>query len=260
PEFVGKKVVPYVWNNMFDYPDLGYQLANMGYEVVLCNVSNFYFDLAYDNDPKEPGLYWAGFVDTKDAWTFAPFDFFKTTFTSSMGRKIDQENEFKDMVRLKPEAQKKIKGLEAQLWGETIKGAEMMEYYMLPKLLGFAESAWADERPWETMEEVGERENAIRQGWNVFANTVAEKELPKMAIVNGGYGYRLPPPGAIIEDGMMKANVSLPGLQIHFTLDGTEPDQNSSLYTGPIAISNSIWLKSFDKTGKSSRTVKLVKE
>lgn len=260
PEFVGKNVVPYVWNNMFDYPDLGYQLANMGYEVVLCNVSNFYFDLAYDNDPKEPGLYWAGFVDTQDAWIFAPFDWFKTTYTSSMGRMIDQEKEFKDMVKIKPEARTNIKGLEAQLWGETIKGAEMMEYYMLPKLLGFAESAWAFERSWETLEEAAERETAIQRGWNIFANTVAQRELPKMGSVNGGYGYRIPPPGAIIEDGLMKANVSLPGLQIYYTLDGTEPDQNSSLYTGPATVSDKIRLKSFDKTGQSSKTVTVVTE
>ena len=42
PEFAGKHVVPYIWNNMFDYPDLGYKLANEGYNIVLCNVSNFY--------------------------------------------------------------------------------------------------------------------------------------------------------------------------------------------------------------------------
>jgi len=260
PEFVGKNVVPYIWNNMFDYPDLGYQLANIGYEVVLCNVSNFYFDLAYDNDPQEPGLYWAGFVDTRDAWTFAPFDFFKTTFASSMGRKIDQESEFKDMVKIKPEARKNIKGLEAQLWGETIKGADMLEHYMLPKLLGFAESAWAKARQWETIEDAQEREKSIQTGWNVFANTLAQRELPKMAFLNGGYGYRIPSPGAIIENGTLKANVALPGLDIRYTLDGADPDKNSFLYVEPIPAPNQVKIKSFDKSGRSSALVTLGKE
>lgn len=257
PEFVGKKVVPYVWNNMFDYPDLGYQLANMGYEVVLCNVSNFYFDLAYDNDPKEPGLYWAGFVDTKAAWTFAPFDWFKTTFRSPMSRTIDQVKEFKDMVKINPEARKNIKGVEAQLWGETIKGEKMMEHYLLPKLLGFAESAWASPRAWETVEDADKRNQEILQGWNIFANTVAQREFPKMANLNGGYAYRLPPPGAIIEKDLIKANVSLPGLKIRYTLDGTTPTKNSLLYEEPVTVTGNIQLRSFDSSGKGSATVHL---
>src|SRR5690606_11982018 len=146
PEFVGQNVVPYIWNNLFDYPDLGYRLATAGYPVVLGNVSNFYFDLAYSKDPREPGLYWAGFVHTRDAWLFAPFDMFKTTLATSMGKVLDPERSFVGMERLKPEARANILGIQAQLWGETIKGGDMIEYYMLPKLIGFAESAWAADR------------------------------------------------------------------------------------------------------------------
>jgi len=181
PEFVGRKVIPYIWNNMFDYPDLGYQLANQGYEVVLCNVSNFYFDLAYSNDPAEPGLYWAGFVDTRNAWTFAPFDWFKTTYKSSMGRPLDRKAAFEDMERIFPENEGNILGMEAQLWGETVKGGDMAEYYIFPKLLGFAESAWAKERNWETENNLEIMDQAIENGWNGFANTIAHREYPKLS-------------------------------------------------------------------------------
>ena len=78
-EFIDKNVIPYVWNNLWGAQDLGYKLANKGYPVVLCPVTNFYFDLAYDKDPEEAGLYWAGFVNTKNAYEYAPFDVFKTT-------------------------------------------------------------------------------------------------------------------------------------------------------------------------------------
>src|SRR5690606_26016778 len=113
---------------------------------------NFYFDLAYSKDPREPGLYWAGFVLTRDAWLLAPFDMFKTTLATSMGRRLDPDKHFVGMERLKVEARKNILGIEAQLWGETIKGREMIEYYMLPKLIGFAESAWAAPRVWESID------------------------------------------------------------------------------------------------------------
>jgi hexosaminidase len=260
PEFAKENVVPYIWNNMFDYPDLGYRLANAGYNVVLCNVSNFYFDLAYNKDPKEPGLYWAGFVDTRHAWTFAPYDMFKTTNKNSMGQDLDLENGSKSasgknkgiVEHLKAESRKNILGVEAQVWSETIKGRDMLEYYLLPKLIGFAESAWAPQRSWETIEDKTQRESKIQLEWNGYANTLAKKELPRLSSLNGGYNYRVPPPGAVIEDGMLKANVEYPGLVIRYTTDGSEPTANSTLFTEPVKVTGKVILQSFDLLGKSS--------
>ncbi|MBX3242786.1 MAG: carbohydate-binding domain-containing protein [Chitinophagaceae bacterium] len=255
PEFASKKVVPYIWNNLFDYPDLGYRLANAGYKIVLCNVSNFYFDLAYDNDPLEPGLYWAGFIDTKNAYAFAPYHMFNTTFINDMGADVFFDNPSAGLQALHPDARKNIIGIEAQLWSETIKGREMLEYYMLPKLLGFSESAWAPERRWEDESNRQKRKREIEEDWNFFANTIAQKEFPKLAKINGGYNYRIPPPGAIIENGLLKANVALPGLKIHYTTDGSEPTTQSAVYIDPIPANTTIKLKAFDAAGRSGRTI-----
>lgn len=257
PEFASKKVVPYIWNNMFDYPDLGYKLANYGYKIVLCNVSNFYFDLAYSNDPAEPGLYWAGFIDTKNAWAFAPFNMFNTTPKSSMGTVLDWDKPTSPWEKLKPEARKNIIGVEAQLWSETIKGRDMIEYYMLPKLIGFAESAWSPERKWETEANHDKRLKSIDEGWNSFANTIAQKEFPKLAHTNGGYAYRVPPAGMIVENGMIKANVALPGISIHYTTDGSEPTEQSPVYSAPVPATATFKSKTFDATGRSGRTITL---
>lgn len=256
PEFVGQDVVPFIWNNLFDYPDLAYRLANAGYPVVMCNVSNFYFDLAYTKDPREPGLYWAGFVDTRDAWLFAPFDMYKTTLVNSMGRKIDGEEQ-KELERLLPSARKNILGLEAQLWSETIKGRDMVEYYLLPKLFGFAESAWAAERPWETIADDSRREGAIRQQWNAFANALGQRELPRLSYVNSGYNYRVPPPGAVVRDGVLHANASFPGLEIRYTTDGSEPTLESPLWTGPVKVNGPVSIRTFDSAGKGSRSLRV---
>ncbi len=250
PEFVGQGVVPYIWNNLFDL-DLGNRLANAGYPVVFCNVTNFYMDLAYNNNPKEPGAYWGGFVDTRANWEFAPFDYFKTTFATSMGAPLD----FKGAEKLKPEARKNIIGIESQLWCETVKGREMLEYYVLPKLIGFAESAWAPERSWESIEDAGRRKQRVNEEWNVFANRLARVELPRLHYLNGGYNYRVPAPGVIVEGNLLKANTELPGLKIYYTTDGTEPTTSSQLYSGPVEVNSLAKVRAFDSSGRGSSVV-----
>lgn len=254
PEFVGRDVVAYIWNNLFDY-DLGNRLANIGYPVILCNVSNFYFDLAYDNDPKEPGLYWAGFVGEKDAFLFAPYNTMATTFRTSMGQPIDIEAVQAKYQPLKPEAHANILGVQAQLWSETIKGREMIEYYMLPKIIGFAESAWAAERDWETIPNRTNREQRMQEAWNVMANCIGQREMPRLAYLRGGYNYRVPPPGGIIENGMLRANTSLPGLTIRYSLDGKDPQADSAVYSQPVAAQGEARLRAFDSAGRFSRVM-----
>jgi len=253
-EFVGKGLLPYLWNNTEGAEDLGYKLANAGYKVVLCDVSNFYLDFPYDKDPVEPGNYWAGFLDTKQFYAFAPFDLFKTTTKTAMGRTIDTDKEYINKVRLKPEARKNILGIQAQIWSETIKGEAMLEYYYLPRLIAFSETAWSPERKWETIENKDAREKQLTSDWNKLANILALKELPRLSALNGGYNFRVPLPGAIVKDGMLHANGEFPGLEIRYTTDGTEPTVQSQLYTQPVKVSGTVKLKSFVNGGRTSRT------
>ena len=255
PEFADGSVIPYIWNSLWGNQDLGYRLANMGYPVVQCHVSNFYFDLAYNRDPEEPGHYWAGFVNTKDAWYYAPFDMFRTTLRTSMGREVNIEEEYAGMERLRPAARSNVLGLQAQLWSETIHGPEMLEYYMLPRVIAFSESAWAQERSFEAIENQELREAEAQRKWNIFANTLAQRELPRLAGLHGGFNYRLPLPGAMIENNMLKANIEYPGLTIRYTTGGEEPTRTSTLYNEPVEVSGTVKLKAFDRAGRSSRTV-----
>ena len=256
-EFVNKRVVPYFWINAWGQEDLAYRLANQGYEVVLCNVTDFYFDLAYDKDPKEPGLYWGGFNNTKDAFETAPLDLFKTTTTTPSGQPIDIDNTFKDKERLKEKYKKNIIGVQGQLWSETIKGDGMLEYFYLPKIIGFSETAWK-ERKWETIDDRQVREKEILKSWNIFANTIARKDLPRLYSIFGGFNYRIPSPGGVIENGQLKANTEFPGLEIRYTLDGADPTKKSALYVKPFKVTQNVKLRSFDSSGNSS-LISLVK-
>lgn len=256
PEFAGKNVYPFVWNNLDKNTDLANRLANAGYPVVQCNVSNFYFDLAYNNDPREPGLYWAGFVDTRDAWQVAPNNLFYTTTHSSMGKEIEA-SEYEGLEKLKSEARKNIAGVEAHLWAETVKGPAMLEHYLLPKLAGFAESAWAAERKWESEPDKTKRTKMMDENWNIFANSLAQKELPKLSRIFGGFNYYLPVPGAKIENGKLYANSEYPGLIIRYTTDGKEPDKSSPEYKEPVPVDGNLILKAFDMAGHESKTIEV---
>jgi hexosaminidase len=255
PGFADGTVIPYAWNSLWGHQDLGYRLANLGYPVVLCHVSNFYFDLAYNKDPREPGLYWAGFVNTRDAWYYAPFDMFKTTIKTAMGREVNIDEEYADMERIRPDAMQNILGLQAQLWSETILGQDMLEYYILPKIIGFAESAWTSERSFERIDDHDQREEEARRKWNVFANTIGQKELPRLASLHGGFNYRIPLPGAVVDNNILRANIEFPGLEIRYTTDGEEPSASSTLYTEPVGVDGPVMLRAFDSAGRSSRTV-----
>jgi hexosaminidase len=254
PKFVGKNVMPLVWDNTGSNIDLGYRIANAGYPVVLCNVTNLYFDLAYNTDPKEPGLTWGGFTDNMDPYVMTPLDVYKSTFYDWYGRITETEGDFSGKERLKPENHKNIVGLQAQLWSETLKGPEMMEYYTLPKLFAFAEKAWSEAPSWENEPFLPERIKAMRTGWNELSNRIGIYELPRLDRIFGGFSYRISPPGAVVEEGVLKANVAFPGLTIRYTTDGSEPGSHSTAYTGPVKTEGTVKVRAFNTAGRGSTT------
>jgi hexosaminidase len=257
PEFAGRNVIPYVWDNTGENIDLGYRIANAGYSLVLCNVTNLYFDLAYNADPREPGLYWGGFQDAKDPFVLAPCDVFKSAVYDDFGNITKLYGDYSSKEHLKPENRKNILGLQAQLWSETVKGQEMMEYYVIPKLFAFAEKAWADAPAWEEEADLTKRTAMIDHGWNEFANRIAKNEMPRLDYIYGGFSYRLPLPGAVIENGVLKANTSYPGVAVRLTTDGSEPNDRSVLYTGPMKVSGPVRLRCFSSSGRGGRLIEV---
>ena len=256
-EFAGKNVVPFVWNSLEGNQDLGYRLANGGYQVVLCNVNHFYFDLAYNKHPNEPGLYWGGFVNTRTAFEFVPYDLFKSETVNPMGIPFDEKKDLGNLERLKPEARSNILGLQAELWSETVKGQDTLEYDYLPKLIGFAQRSWQGQAGWGFIEDKTLRNEAIEREWNVFVNSMARRELPRLDYIFGGYHYRIPVPGARIIDNLLHANLSFPGMIIRYTTDGSDPDEGSSEYTQPVQVSGTVKLRAFDTRGRGGRVVSL---
>ncbi len=259
PSFVERDVRPYVWSNIWGTgtEDYAYKLANAGYEVVMSHASNFYFDLAYDKHPAEAGFYWAGFVDNQDPFSFIPYDLYKGADQNLMGHPIDPETAFSDHAQLEASATSNILGLQGQLWGETLRSPDRMEYMAVPRLLSLAERAWAAQPEWATIEAPDRRERERTKAWNEFANRLGQRDLPRLSALDADWTYRLPPPGATIEDGRLQANTALPGLPIRYTTDGSTPTSSSPRYTEPVPVSDdaTVRLRTFDGHGRGSRTV-----
>jgi hexosaminidase len=251
-EFANAHAIPYIWNSLWGAEDLGNRLANAGYPVVLCNVTNFYFDLAYNKDPREPGLYWGGFVNTRDAFEFVPYDLFKSIRTTPDGVPYT-DADFVGKERLNATGRDNVLGMQGQLWSETIKGQGMLEYYYLPKMLGLAERAWAGQAEWGSLARREDRNAAVDAAWNAFANALGRREFPRLDRLNGGYGYRLAPPGAKVEDGRLVANSAYPGMVVRYTTDGSGPTVDSPRYAGPLDVDGEVVkLSTFDSRGRSS--------
>ncbi len=254
PDFVDANVRPYIWNNVWGWgdEDRGYKLANAGYNIVLCNATNLYFDLSYNKDPDEPGYYWAGFSNTRLAYEFIPMDLFKNANVNRMGQPLNQED-FANKTRLTAEGRKHVLGIQGQLWSETVHGQDMMEYSTFPKLLGLAERAWAVQPEWATIEDQKEREQAIEKSWNGFANTLGQRDLHRLGY--WGINYRLPKPGAIVENGELKANTSFPGLSVHYAKKEKDFDEKAEVLKAGTKVKENkdAYLKTKDNANHESK-------
>ena len=256
PLFAGNSV-PFVWSNIWGTgtESYSYQLANAGYQILMNHASNFYFDLTYQKHPEEPGLFWAGFVDTRDPYAFIPFDLYKSGVRDHLGRPMS-EDAFDGFPQLTEQGRENILGLQAQLWSETFRTPERVEFMALPRIIVLAERAWVPEQDWMNLPRRSDRTEALDVAWNEFSNRLGQRELHRLDHMNGGYAYRIPPPGAVVEDGMLRANVAHPGFEIRYTTDGSEPTEHSLLYEGPAPVHGIpvIRLRTFDTRGRGSRT------
>jgi len=254
-EFKERGFVPYVWNTVWGWggEDRAYKLANAGFKVVLSNVTNNYFDLAYDNDPTDPGYYWGGFVDTKKAWQFVPMNVYAEELTTRDEVPVNLSN-YENAIRLSDEGKQNILGLQGQLWAETVKGHEMLEYYLFPKMLGLVERAWAVDPEWTAISADSLRFDAQDLDWNQFASRIGHFELPRLSYLNGGVNYRIAPPGVVITDGNLFVNTNFPGVTFRYTTDGSEPTAESTIYTEPVSVAGlEVKVVAFYPSGKASK-------
>ena len=254
--FRNSKVLNYCWNTIPEQggDEVPYKLANAGYPIILCNVGNFYLDMAYCYHVEEPGLRWGGYVDEYVTFDMLPFDIYKSLRRNLKGESVDVKTASNGKQPLTKEDYKNIKGLSGQIWAETIRSFEQIEYYLFPKVFGLAERAWNAQPSWALSPDSKVYADAKRK----YNAGIVTYELPRLA--KRGINFRVSPPGIIVKDGLLFVNTTNPNAVIRYTTDGSEPTENSVKWQTPIACdAPQIKAKAF-YLGKESVTTVLINE
>jgi hexosaminidase len=261
PGFAARGWRAYVWNNVPGWggEDLAYRLANGGYDVVLCPVTNLYFDLAWNQNPEETGLDWGGYVDLRKPFQFIPFEYYRNVRYDRSGNPIDP-TVFIGKDRLTDYGRAHIAGIQGNLWSETLSSDGRLEYMMVPKLLGLAERAWAPDPDWATERDPVKSAVLYGEAWSRFVNVLGKRELPRLDREVPGINYRIPTPGLEPDGRTVHASVEVPGFTLRYTTDGSEPTARSPIVSGPIPFHGTISVAAFSTTGRKGHIAHLTAE
>jgi len=259
--FQGDDILLFVWKNDWGQgrQDMIYKYANLGYKTVMSNSSAFYFDMVDDKDLDNVGLSWSGYADYKDMWTVDVFDIFNDSYG------VEKNNISKEYIesseKLNPNNIDNIIGIQSQIWSETIRNEDILDYMFMPNIIVFSQKAWSQDPEWMKISDKTKRENTLDYEWNKFTNTIGQRVLPIIDNIYGGLSYDLPKPGGIIKNDSLYANSVFPGLNIKYTLDGSLPGIESMNYNNPVKLNQAdiVNLRLFDNMGRGGYPIQVDK-
>ena len=240
-----------------------HQQVNLGWDTVLSNPEVLYFDFPYEADPKEHGYYW-GVRQNNSKHVFS-FMSDNLPANAEQWRDIEdlpfeaddriKQSESGDIISGPMQKGKGFYGIQGQIWSETLRSDDVVEYMAFPRLLMLAERAWHSPHwavPYQYEGAVynqdsgyftAERRALQSAQWSEIANTLGHKELIKLD--KAGISYRVPTPGAKIVDGELMANVAFPGLAIEYRVDGGQ----WQTYQQPVAVNGAVEVRAIAADG-----------
>jgi len=111
---IDKSCLVFSW----EHPDVAINLTKRGFDTILCPGKKTYFDMAYNNATNERGICWAATIEAKEIHKWNPLD------------AIDEDK------------RQYVKGIQGQLWSETITKKEYFDSMINPRLATLSEIAW----------------------------------------------------------------------------------------------------------------------
>jgi hexosaminidase len=247
PRFTTRGFTAWVWNNTRGAEDLANRLANGGYDIVLAPVSSMYLDMAANPNPEEPGVNWNDYVELDTVYDFVPFDMLRNLSETARVSKDGLTDYGKGHVR----------GLEATLFSETVRDDERIDYLVMPRLAALAERAWAADPAWALETDPVKASALHRKAWSGFVNALGQRVLPRLDLEQPAVAYRIAPPGLMLDGEQVLVNHVLPGIQLRYTSDGSDPTAASKPVTGPITERGLIKVAAFDRKGRPGLTASI---
>ena len=199
----------------------GLQAARMGHDVIMTPNTFYYLDYYQSLDKENEPLAIGGYVPVEKCYSYDP---------SADG--------------MTAEEQKRILGVQANLWTEYIASDDHLEYMLLPRLAALSEVQWCQ---------------AENKSWERFLDS-ADDFCAIYDVMDYQYGKHIFDTRGTVSINMEKCCVEVTleaqgDTPIRYTMDGSEPDENSPLYAGPIEIRENCILKArSERNGMSGRT------
>ncbi|WP_411894260.1 beta-N-acetylhexosaminidase [Winogradskyella sp. A2] len=198
----------------------GVEAAKAGHSVVMTPTSHCYFDYYQSENDDEP-LAIGGFLPLEKVYNFNP---------------IPEE--------LTKKESKYVVGAQGNIWTEYMPTQDQVEYMAFPRIFAMSEVVWS---------------NPQQKNYEDFASRVEyfHKRLEALKINYANHLYEIE--GKMIienEASLYELKTLSKNKAIRFTIDGTEPNLNSTIYNDKIPISSSLTLKSqvFDGDAKLGKT------
>ena len=199
----------------------GLEAVRLGHDAIMTPNTFYYLDYYQSLDTDKEPLAIGGYLPVDKCYSYEPF-------TPDM---TDEEKAH-------------ILGVQANLWTEYIATESHLHYMLLPRMAALSEVQWC------------EPEN---KNWDRFYNSASH-----LASIYDAAGYNYGkhmfytmgnvsrnPETSAIEIALRTSG----DIDIRYTLDGSEPDENSALYTEPVQINGTCTFKARNfREGMEDRT------
>ncbi|ROQ30701.1 family 20 glycosylhydrolase [Gallaecimonas pentaromativorans] len=223
---------------------VAHQMANAGFDVVYSFPELTYFDFPAAPDPQEPGYYWGTrYLDAAKLYAFMPD---KLAANASQFKDRQQHPYQADHWPL--EKPQNIKGIQAQLWSETVRSPAQAWYRLLPRLAIMADKAW-HKAPWEALEGDA-RQQGEAAGYAQLSATISRHWLARWD--KKALPYRIGPVGAEKRGNTYRLRATLPGLTIQVKPKGQD---NWQSWQPGMALSAPFAARALTNTGRAGRAI-----
>ena len=198
----------------------GIKAARLGHDAIMTPNTFYYLDYYQSTDKDSEPLAIGGYLPVEKCYSYEPF-----------------ADEMTD------EEKKHIIGVQANLWTEYITSDSHLEYMLLPRMAALSEVQWCDQdnKDWKRFSESADEFCSIydQMGYNYgkhIFNTRGKVSVNK-------------------EKCCVEVELEAQGdTPVYFTLDGSEPTQDSPLYESPVEIPGDCTLKAVSyRSGEATK-------